>query len=83
MEVSNIKAVVLIAVLSLALASGVLADPALGNGQSKYSIGFQSSWPSYGLSGKMDVSDDLTAQAVIGFAGNVQMSLRQGPLHAQ
>ena len=31
--------------------------------------GFQSSWPSHGLSAKMDFTDKITGQAVIGFLG--------------
>jgi len=31
--------------------------------------GFQSSWPSHGLSVKMDFTDKITGQAVVGFLG--------------
>ncbi len=33
--------------------------------------GFQSSWPSHGLSLKMDFSDKITGQAVVGFLGEL------------
>ena len=33
--------------------------------------GFQSSWPSHGLSVKMDVTDTITGQAVVGFLGDL------------
>ena len=33
--------------------------------------GFQSSWPSHGLSVKMDMTDKISAQGVIGFFGDL------------
>ncbi|RUM64628.1 MAG: hypothetical protein DSZ05_07215 [Sulfurospirillum sp.] len=33
--------------------------------------GFQSSWPSHGLSVKMDFTDKITGQAVVGFLGDL------------
>ena len=33
--------------------------------------GFQSSWPSHGLSVKMDLNDKITGQAVVGFLGEI------------
>ena len=36
-----------------------------------YAVGFQSSGVSSGLSGKMEISDEITAQAVLGFFGAV------------
>ncbi len=33
--------------------------------------GFQSSWPSHGLSVKMDFTDKITGQAVVGFLGEL------------
>lgn len=35
----------------------------------KYGIGFGSSWPSYGLSGTLQISETLTAEAMVGFLG--------------
>jgi hypothetical protein len=38
---------------------------------SPFGIGFESSWPSYGLSGIYDVNDRISAQAVVGAFGTV------------
>jgi hypothetical protein len=38
---------------------------------SRLGVGFQSSWPAYGLSGVYDVSDRITAQAVVGAFGSL------------
>ena len=38
---------------------------------SPFGVGFQASWPAYGLSGLYDVNEQITAQAVIGFLGTV------------
>lgn len=35
----------------------------------EYGVGFQSSWPAWGLSGMYDVNEEVSAQAVLGFAG--------------
>lgn len=43
----------------------------------KYAIGFQSTWPTWGLSGQMDINNKLTGQAVLGFLGDANIySLR-------
>ena len=38
---------------------------------SPFGVGFQASWPAYGLSGLYDVNEQITAQAVLGFLGTV------------
>jgi hypothetical protein len=38
---------------------------------SPFGVGFQSSWPSYGLSGVYDMTDQVTLQAVVGLLGTV------------
>lgn len=37
----------------------------------QYSVGFQSSWPSYGVSVRYDLSDRVQAQGVVGALGEV------------
>lgn len=54
------------------VAAAALTPAALAaQDSSPYSIGFQSSWPSYGLSGRYDASDQLQFQAVVGALGEV------------
>jgi hypothetical protein len=46
--------------------------PAVTETQSaRFAVGFQSSWPTYGLSGQYFVSDKLTAEAVAGVSGSL------------
>ena len=42
------------------------AEPA-----TRFGIGFQSSWPSYGISGLYDLSEQITLQGIIGAFGTV------------
>ncbi len=51
---------------------------------SPFSLGFQSSWPSYGISGRYEVNEKAMVQAVIGalgtvtnFSGRVLLDLQQ------
>ena len=44
----------------------------------KYAVGFQGSFPAYGLSGKMDITDTFTGQAIIGIVGNLQTFAGRG-----
>lgn len=37
----------------------------------RYGVGFASSWPAYGLSGTLQVSEKMTAEAVLGFLGTI------------
>jgi hypothetical protein len=46
-------------------------------------VGFQSSWPAYGLSGVYDVNERLTAQAVIGAFGSLTTLSGRGLYHFQ
>ncbi len=51
-------------VLSL---SAVSANAEIGNGE--YAIGFQSGLASYGLVGRVGITDEISAEAVLGFFG--------------
>jgi hypothetical protein len=42
-----------------------------GESDSPFGIGFQSSWPSYGVSGLYDMSERITLQAIVGALGTV------------
>jgi hypothetical protein len=55
------------AVLSLLL----LSTSQAADSDSKYAAGFQSTGYSYGLSGKMEISDEITAQGIIGLFGDL------------
>jgi len=58
--------------LALALLPGfVSAQEAEDADDSRFSVGFQSSWPSYGLSVRYDLSDKLQAQGVLGALGTL------------
>jgi hypothetical protein len=59
-------------VLGMALAGAAAAQqPTLQEQlpRPKIGVGFQSSWPAYGVSGIYDVNPTLSAQAVLGFLG--------------
>lgn len=47
------------------------ASPTVGMQDGRYSVGFATSWPSYGLSGTLHVSDALTGEVIAGFFGTV------------
>lgn len=58
-------------------------------GDSRFGIGFQSSWPAYGISGLYDVNDRITAQAILGafgtlttVSGRVMYNFQKEPKHA-
>ncbi len=36
----------------------------------RYGVGFQSTWPAWGISGMIDLNETLSAQAILGFFGN-------------
>ncbi len=63
-----IKGAVLTSVLYSAVEASSLTDSIKDNG---VYVGFQSSWPSYGISAKMDVGDKMAVQGIIGFLGTV------------
>lgn len=48
---------------------------------SKFGIGFQSSFPAYGISGLYDVSEQITAQAVLGLFGSLTTISGRGLYH--
>jgi hypothetical protein len=52
-------------------AHGQDAPPAPSDGGSPFGLGFQSSWPAYGLSGLYDMNERITLQAVLGALGTV------------
>ena len=47
------------------------SEPTVGVQGGRYGVGFASSWPAYGASGTLQISETLTAQAVLGFLGVV------------
>lgn len=51
--------------------AAVLATPAQSQDTSPWAIGFQSSWPVYGLSARYDVTEKFTAQGIVGGATNL------------
>lgn len=46
-------------------------DGTVGVQGGRFGIGVASSWPAYGISGTLQVSETLTAEAVLGFFGSV------------
>ncbi len=52
--------------------SAVDEDATVGLQGGKFGVGFASSWPSYGLSGTYQMSETLTAEAVVGFFGSIR-----------
>jgi hypothetical protein len=70
----------------LAAASLFLAVPDGASAQEdngRFGVGFQSSWPAYGLSGVYDVSEKVTAQAVVGAFGALSTLSGRGLYHFQ
>lgn len=73
-------AVVALTLVLLAAAEGAAQTPTpdaatptepVGSQGGRFGLGFASSWPSYGLSGTMQVNDAITAEAVVGLLGTV------------
>lgn len=54
---------------------------AADDSRSPFGIGFQSSWPAYGISGLYDVNDKITAQLVIGALGSWTTVTGRGLYH--
>lgn len=52
--------------------------PAQDRDDLKFGVGFQSSFPAYGISGSMDVNENITAQAIIGFFGSLKTYAGRG-----
>jgi hypothetical protein len=44
----------------------------------KYGVGFQSAFPAYGLSGMMDINEDISVQAIVGFFGSLKTFAARG-----
>jgi hypothetical protein len=62
--------------LGLALAAVQTATaqdsgPTVGLQGGRYGLGVTSSWPAYGVSGTLQLTDKITAEAVLGFFGTV------------
>ncbi len=47
----------------------------------RFGVGFQSTWPAWGLSGMMDINETITAQAILGFFGNFTTVSGRGLYH--
>jgi hypothetical protein len=56
---------------SVATQSTVGLEQSVGTQGGRFGIGFASSWPAYGLSGTMQISEAITAEAVLGFLGAI------------
>jgi len=54
-----------------------------GEPNGRLGVGFQSSWPAYGLSGLYDVNERITAQAVLGAFGSLTTLSGRGLYHFQ
>ncbi|MFK7847992.1 MAG: hypothetical protein AB8G77_22080 [Rhodothermales bacterium] len=46
-------------------------DSTVGVQGGRYGVGFGSSWPAYGLSGTIQISETITGEAILGFFGDV------------
>lgn len=44
----------------------------------KYGVGFQGSFPAYGISGMMDINETISAQAIIGFFSHLKTYAARG-----
>lgn len=44
----------------------------------RYGIGFQGTFPAYGISGMMDINEEVTIQAIIGFFGSLNTFAGRG-----
>lgn len=53
------------------ISAAVVTTPAQAQDASPWSIGFQSSWPVYGLSARYDMNEKFTAQGVVGAAASL------------
>lgn len=60
-----------LAVGQSAAPEGAAEEATVGVQGGRFGVGFTSSWPAYGLSGTMQVSESLTAEAVLGMLGTV------------
>lgn len=55
-----------------------ITPPADAVERGTYGVGFQSSFPAWGLSGMMDLNPDVSLQAIIGFLGNLNTFAGRG-----
>lgn len=72
--------------LAAALVLGLTATAAPTSAQedgSPFGLGFQSSWPAWGVSGIYDVSEKITAQAVLGAFGTISTFSGRSLYHFQ
>ncbi|TVR63918.1 MAG: hypothetical protein EA422_08110 [Gemmatimonadales bacterium] len=81
--------------LSLSVGLGLLLAPATSEAQQtppaaaatpdpgRFGVGFQSSWPAYGLSGTYAVNERVTAQGVVGAFGSLTTLSGRGLYHFQ
>lgn len=46
--------------------------------RTKYGVGFQGAFPASGLSGIMDLTDEITVQDIVGFFGNLNTFAGRG-----
>jgi hypothetical protein len=61
----------MIMVLALAALAPTPSSAQEGDSQTRFGIGFQSSWPAYGISGLYDLNEQITLQGIIGAFGTV------------
>lgn len=66
----------------LVAAEGIQAQ-ASPDAPGRMGLGFQSSWPAYGLSGTYEVNEKVTAQGVIGAFGSLTTLSARGLYHFQ
>jgi hypothetical protein len=67
-----------ICLLFLSPADGFSQDDPDVIERTKYGVGFQGSFPASGLSGMLDLTDEFTAQAIVGFFGNLNTFAGRG-----
>ena len=46
--------------------------------ETRFGVGFQSSWPAWGLSGMVDVNDRIAVQGIVGFIGDLKTYAGRG-----
>jgi len=67
----NYRAVTFVGMLLLLALAAPQQAQAQYDSTSPFGIGFQSSWPSYGISGLYDLNEQVTLQAILGALGTV------------
>lgn len=56
----------------------VVSIPSTAADRGKFGVGFQSSFPAWGLSGMYDLNRDLSLQAILGFLGDLNTYAGRG-----